>query len=408
MQLDTGSVLRTDPFSFTAAGEAWRTQSWLAELGYGWLERTTASIAWVPLMKFLAMGMTLVLLGLVINRVGRNRHWVTLGGLFFLLWQGTPFGVARPALLGFLLLAMVVTMVHIPRTPLWSFPLVFWLWASVHGMFAVGLGYLFLDALRKRSRRQVIAVAISGAATLLTAHGLGAWWIVMRFLQNRGALELISEWQPPDFSNPFLLPLLVVILGLIVAGTLGSLTLEDFWIVVPFLAFGVLAERNVWPAVIVLTPIVFKAFSVRAPAAAKPREESAIANWAFAGVLVAVAMFGLLQPAELADDRFPTREAVAALDRAPLFNGSAVGGYLIYADWPEIAVFIDDRAELYGAEGFQLFHDVKSGLAVEDTFGELGIAQVLVANDWPIVGYLELLGWEYRYQDEHFAVMTET
>ena len=43
-----------------------------------------------------------------------------------------------------------------------------------------------------------------------TAHGLGVWWIVLQFLRNRGALELISEWQPPDLTNPFLVPLLLV------------------------------------------------------------------------------------------------------------------------------------------------------------------------------------------------------
>lgn len=405
LQIDTGAVLRTDPFSFTAMGEAWRTQSWLAELGYGWLERLTDGISWVPLMKFGAMGLTLALLGLVIHRVGGRRHWVTLGGLFFLLWQGTPFGVARPALLGFLFLAVAVAIAHTPRSPLWVLPVLFWLWASIHGMFAVGLGYLLLDALRKRSRRQAIAVVVSGAATALTAHGLGAWWIVAQFLRNREALDLISEWQPPDFSNPFILPLLVVVMGLIIAGTLGRLQVGDLWVVIPFVAFGVLAERNVWPAVIVLAPFAFQAFAGRQPAEARHRSESGVMNWAIAAGLVAVSVIGLTQPVKLVDERFPTREAVATLDAAPLFNGSAVGGYLIYADWPEIEVFIDDRAELYGADGFQQFHDLKSGVGIEETFENLGIRQVLVSSDWPIVSYLELLGWEYRYQDEHFIVM---
>ncbi|MGA7270083.1 MAG: hypothetical protein WB239_03320, partial [Acidimicrobiia bacterium] len=38
-QIDLGSVLTRDPFSFTAAGRPWRTQSWLIELVYGWFER---------------------------------------------------------------------------------------------------------------------------------------------------------------------------------------------------------------------------------------------------------------------------------------------------------------------------------------------------------------------------------
>ena len=32
LQIESGSVLTEDPFSFTAAGEPWRTQAWLIEL----------------------------------------------------------------------------------------------------------------------------------------------------------------------------------------------------------------------------------------------------------------------------------------------------------------------------------------------------------------------------------------
>lgn len=407
LQLETGEVLRSDPFSFTAVGEAWRTQSWLLELGYGWLENLTGGIDWIPAMKFGVMAMTLVLLGLVLHEVGERRLGVTFAGLMLLIWQGTPFGVARPALVGFLLLAAVVAVTYIRPRPLWLLPVLFWLWASIHGMFAVGLGYLFLDGLRRRSRRQLVAVAVSALASALTAHGLGVWWIVLQFLRNRGALNLISEWQPPDLSNPFLMPFLVVILGVIAAGAVRRLAVTDLWVVAPFVAFGLLAERNVWPAVIVLTPFALRSVLAIPRVDRKPRAEAYIVNWAIAGALVVVGLIGLGQPVELNEGRFPARQAVAAIEPGPLFNGSAVGGYLIYADWPAIEVFIDDRAELYGEDGFRRFHDTKSGVAVEETFSELGINQVLISSDWPLVGYLELLGWEYRYEDEYFVVMGE-
>ncbi|MDJ0497274.1 MAG: hypothetical protein QNJ89_05545 [Acidimicrobiia bacterium] len=407
LQLETGEVLRADPFSFTALAEAWRTQSWLLELGYGWLENLTGGIGWVPLMKFVFMAVTLLLLGLVVHQVGGRRSLVTFAGLMLLIWQGTPFGVARPALFGFLLLAAVVAVTHMRPRPLWLLPVLFWLWASIHGMFAVGLGYLLLDGLRRKSRRQLIAVVFSGLATALTAHGLGVWWIVLQFLRNRGALELISEWQPPDFSNPFLVPLLLVILAVITAAALGRIAPRDLWLILPFATFGLLAERNVWPAVIVLAPFAIRAAGAIPAAERKARSEAYLINWGIAAALVAVGVIGLVQPVELNEQRFPERAAVAALEPGPLFNGSAVGGYLIYADWPEVAVFIDDRAELYGEEGFRTFHDTKSGVNVEGTFATWGIDQVLVSSDWPIVGYLELLGWEYRYRDDYFVVMGE-
>jgi hypothetical protein len=128
-------------------------------------------------------------------------------------------------------------------------------------------------------------------------------------------------------------------------------------------------------------------------------------NWAIAVTLTGVAVLGLSQPMGLDEDRFPSRAAVAELDPGPVFHDTAVGGYLIYADWPERLVFIDDRAELFGAEGLQQFQDARAGIGIEETFAEFQISQALVAPDWPMVGYLELMGWKYRYQDEYFAVM---
>jgi hypothetical protein len=70
-------------------------------------------------------------------------------------------------------------------------------------------------------------------------------------------------------------------------------------------------------------------------------------------------------------------------------------------------VFIDDRAELYGVEGFQQFHDLKSGLGVTETFADFGIEQALLKTEWPLVEFLEILGWDYRYRDEFFVVMSQ-
>lgn len=405
-QLKLGRVLTTDPFSFTALGRPWRTQSWLADLAYGWLERTTGGIEWVLVMKLVLMTLTVAVLGIVVYRVLGGHNGFTLVALLLIVWQAAPFGIARPALIGYLLLALSVAFVFMGKRPLWLLPPLFWLWASIHGTFPVGLALLLLDAIRRRSRRQGVAVAAAALATAFTAHGIGVWWIVLQFFKNRGALDLISEWQPPDFTNPFLIPLVIVMVGVLFAAVAGRLKSADLWIVVPFMLFGLIAERNVWPAFIVLVPFAVAAVPSRGPVRAG-RGESYVINWAIAIVLLVVAGMGVAHPLELSEERFPSAAAVAALEPGPLYNGSAVGGYLIYTDWPEHLVFIDDRAELYGAEGFQRFQDVKSGLGVEETFADLDIRQVLVNADWPVVAYLELLGWGYRYQDENFVVMGE-
>ncbi len=406
-QLDMGQVLTTDPFSFTKLGAPWRTQSWLAELGYGWLERVTGGIGWVPVMKFVAIALTIGLLGLVVHRANRGRSWATVGAMVLLTWQASSFAVARPALLGFVLLALVIAMMNSPRRALWLLPAVFWLWASIHATFVIGLGYVFLDTIRRRSPRQLIAVVISGLATALTAHGLGTWWILLKFLENRPALSLISEWQAPDFSSVLVIPFLIVIVGLLVAGAHRRLRPDDLWLVVPFLIFGLLASRNIWPAVMVLTPIAIR-FDTPAPTVTRQAgAESTVINWAIACVLVLLGLAGLARGAPLTPERFPAAAAIDSLEPGPQYNDSAVGGYLIYAVWPDRLVYTDDRAELYGEEAIRRFQDIKLGIGVEEEFARYGIRQVIVQSDWQLVDYLKAHSWEIRYEDEYFIVIAD-
>ena len=50
VQSGRAAVLTADPFSFTAQGRPWRTQSWLADLLYDWGDRLWALDFVVPLI----------------------------------------------------------------------------------------------------------------------------------------------------------------------------------------------------------------------------------------------------------------------------------------------------------------------------------------------------------------------
>ncbi|HSM46149.1 MAG TPA: hypothetical protein VK969_14135, partial [Acidimicrobiia bacterium] len=67
VQLERGSVLTTDPFSFTLGGEPWRTQSWLVELLYGWAEGLSG-LGFVPIMLLVVPTLTFLGIGLIAYR----------------------------------------------------------------------------------------------------------------------------------------------------------------------------------------------------------------------------------------------------------------------------------------------------------------------------------------------------
>lgn len=401
LQLDRGEVLRTDPFSFTAFGESWRTQSWLLELGYGFLERLTGTLQWVPTMMFLILGGTLGFVGLAVYRVTREpaRTGFVLAAL---AWVGMLFVMPRPAALSFLLLASVVVVLGHPERLGWVLMPLFWLWASVHGLFAIGLGLIALEAIRTRSRRLFVLGLLGGGATLLTAHGAAVITILVDFLQNREALALLSEWKRPDFFSLRLAPALLVAFALGVGFASRRLRWRDAIVVIPFLLIGALQLRSVFPALIVLIPYAAVVLSSDKTRAARDRG-SRLVNNALAVTIILLGLIGLARPIGRSK-ALPPDDAVAALREPMVFHGLSAGGLLIWAEYPERRVFVDDRAELYGVERFEAVVATIDGTSGTKLLDRLALDEALVKTSWELDEVLADEGWLQTYRDDDWAV----
>jgi hypothetical protein len=404
VQLDAGEVLRVDPFSFTAQGESWRTQSWIADLLYATLERSTGDLSWVWPMVALTMTITLMLIGIAIYRESGN-PLVVATVLFFTAWLVLRTLVPRPVVFSHLLLAALVVVLAHPRLR-WTIPLLVWLWAGLHGSFIIGLGLIVLEALRSGRRELWGVLGLSAVSASLTAHGLALWGVLGEFAASRGALDLIQEWAPPDLTDLSTAPFALFIVAVFFAATRGRIATRDLVVVLPFLLFGLTSYRALIPATLVLAPWVARAIEVPAPST---RVESGLLNGAIAVVVVAVAVWMGFERAEsMPDDELFPVAAVAALAPGPLFHGDAVGGYLIYAQWPDRLVYTDDRAELYGEERFQEFVDVRAGRnGWREALERYDIDQALLAAD--STGLQQVLaasGWSESYRDPDFVVLS--
>ncbi|MFM8304836.1 MAG: hypothetical protein ACKOA9_11155, partial [Actinomycetota bacterium] len=144
--LDRG-LPRADVFSYTAPGSRWVLQSWLAEVLYAGLERSVGGFGIRVLGALTGAAITALVFRLALRLTGdRTRAALlsvaALGGLY-LLWS------ERPLLLGVLFLVTLVWIVEVPdcwvgRHPVGALAVLFWLWANVHGSFALGFVYLGL------------------------------------------------------------------------------------------------------------------------------------------------------------------------------------------------------------------------------------------------------------------------
>ena len=396
VQARLGSVVTSDPFSFTMAGEPWLTQSWLAELGYSVLYESFGLSFIAFVMAALAL-VTVVAVALsALDRSGSVM--VTAGVVLLTTLLLQPVLVARPVIFSFPLLALVILAWDRPNLR-WTIPFLFWLWASLHSSFLIGGAYIVLRLIAKREWRAWPQIAAAGIATLMTAHGLGTVRIVLEFGSARPFLRLMQEWQTPNFLTVALIGFVIGLGWLLYSASKGRLETRDLWVVVPFLLLGLSASRAVFPAWIALATVV-------AGASGRLRWGKGFTRPVAVATALVIIVLPLLfiGPVDVDEDTFPVA-ASAHLEDVRTFHDAPSGGYFIFTDQFTDGVFIDDRAELF-RERMEEMVAVRMGTEPWATvFTRDGIKQALVPPDSPLRELLVASGWREYYRDVNFAVL---
>lgn len=398
LQVDSGAVLTRDPFSFTRFDEPWLTQSWLADVTYSWLHVRT-DLLFTPWMLLILGLTTITLAAALIHRISKSVP-ATAILTFLTAVLLVPVMVPRPVIFTFPLLLLVVIGWENPKLR-WTLPFVLWIWASVHGSFFIGLLYMFLRWIAARDWRAWPVGIVSGIATLLTAHGMGAAVTVVTFLSLRDHLENMMEWQTPDLLSVVLFPF-VIALFIVIAGAMrGRVRPNDYWVLVPFTVLALSANRGVFPAWLALLPLIARALG---PLEWKYGRGFPTPVAVATAVIILAIPLPLAEPTELQRSRFPVSASAHLLDQRT-FHDDGSGGYFIYARQFSEGVYIDDRVELY-REGIAEFSDIRAGrIDWHPSFEEWGIEQALVPTEGPLHRLLAAAGWREFYRDENFAVL---
>lgn len=423
--LDHG-IPHADPFSYTAPGTEWVAQSWLAELLYGSLHRTVGAMGIRVVGGLVGIAIAVLAFRLALRLAGERMRAAgltvaALAGLYT-LWS------ERPLLLGVLFFVALLWVVEVPdswvgRRPLLALPVLFWLWANVHGSFALGFAYLGLHLLGRwvdghrpwegRERRLLLASALAFAVCFLNPYGVALVTFPIDLLRRGDALRGVIEWSSPDFHSiqgmAFAL-WIVVFIGVLALAGRGRVTRRDLVVTIPFLLLGLWALRNVALAPLVCLPVAARV--VAAPSRLREAASPRLA-WAFAGVLVAMmVVIGVraAQSPSFALDSYPVR-AMEAIDEQGLLGkrlltDDADAGYVILRYWPEQRVFMDDRFDMYPMSVIDDFSTVNAGQA--------GWARVLDDRDVEVVLWgrdralsqvlLERDDWQVVHRDRDFYV----
>jgi hypothetical protein len=416
--LDSG-IPRRDPYSFTAQGEPWVVQSWLASLLYGVVDE----LGGLGGLRVLT-AVSYAVLAALVWRLTRpaDAVLVRLGVAAFPLLIGFSTWSPRPLLLGLICFTLTLLIVVEDRDPRLLVP-VMWVWVNTHGSFPLGLVLIAalaigtrLDRLSPRACLQ--ALAWSAGGTMLGAlNPLGPTLLLfpLDLLDNQDVLRRVAEWASPSFAASwarlFLVQVVVTILALV-----RRPTYRDAVPVVVFLAAGLLATRNVAMASIVLA--LASGHGLAGIGGRLGRERSpatAVAAIAVAVVVAFVALQALDEP-DLDDGAYPVA-AIDALEAAGLrdpevrwAHQDVTGNYLTFRYGRDARVFFDDRYDMFPeavSRDYLVLNDGEPGW--DEALDRHGIDVVVWRREEPLAQLLEADDrWAVWWEDDDTVVACRT
>ena len=428
--LAAGTIPREDPYSFTS-DRPWINHEWLSEVTMAGAYRAGGAAGLIGL-KWLITGVTLALLWRTIRLAGVRRP---AAAVLLLLAALGAFGLimtVRPQLFSMLLFVLELSILNEAgrgrhRALLWT-PMLFAVWANVHGGWMVGLGVLGLwsaGMLLSRALPWPWAAGItvlSALGTLITPYGFELW----RFLWEtvRIGRADITEWQPLTFAPVLLVPWTAA----------AGLVVLAFWrrrwsalpLLGPVLALAVLSFRVsrldgffALASVVLLAP----AFAGLGPESLPLSRRSTRAELAIVIVMFAVgaAAAGLRAGAwagcltipgpKEADDWAPEAESVVFLQQNPLrgrlLSYFSYGELAIWHFAPRLVVSYDGRRETVYSERVRQAHinfysespDVSYPDRIEADY-------IWVPRRLAAVGPLTAAGWETVFEGTQSVVLS--
>lgn len=427
----------TDIFTYTASHFAWINVEWLNDVfvaklyalgGYGLLA-VVASLLWT---------LSLALVARIFNNRGQriSAIIIVVAALLF-----SPYLGVRTELWMVLFIAIVyVILLSRHRKLRLILPLIFWLWAQLHGSWPAGLALigwwaLFREPATREKRRLWLLLLISFLLTLVNPYGVRELFVIAQTSFDMSLKTSINEWMPMWRTVPGgIVVYLILAATVLLTFFIGPKSLftreiskarrifwrEPMW---PFLLAAISATRY-WPlfAIVSLGPISQK---FREIVANFPRQATKSGKVVLAGILILFATFfifsfsrsGFATTAPLDPEKVPLTVATNYLREHPcrgnLFNSYDFGGYLTW-QLPEQKVFIDGRmpswttnGALFGPTYMQIYNKVlRDADYRQQIFAKYNISCILMSpTERGSAAVLHMPGWRPVLKGRGFLLL---
>ena len=466
--VQTGRPMLADNLSTTRFGAAWINHSWLSEVGMYLLYRWGGSLAIGAITAMLAV-LSMLLLYFTLEGPALLRAFLLILGAMVAAVVWAP----RPELVSLVLMALVGYLLYCYKWKgvdrLWLLPLVFILWANLHGGYPLGfmlIGCMVAGELvnyllgpgggdRVLNRKQVLRLmfwgGISAVALVINANGLNIYLIPFQTVGVKVLQNFVAEWASPDFHQLFQQPFIWLMLALLASIGLSGKRLDgtDLLGISLFTYLTLVARRNYGPFALVAVPVLsrhlwaaLQAWYQREPVigwrnrlgldrlATGETTDAPVKSASFAPIrpavqkainlalvaFVAFAAIGKLYVTSnpiLVDSYLNSSYPVKAIDwirterpAGPMLNEYNWGGYLIWF-LREYPVFVDGRTDLYGDEVLgQWITVIQAGKGWQAILDKWKIKLILIEPGRPLAVALPLAGWKLAYQDDQALIFT--
>jgi len=439
----TGTIPRTDLFSFTNYGIPWIAHGWLSgAIFYAVYSR----LGFNALIIIFAI-LTAVAFWITYKRSNAHpfvRGFATLIGISTVL----PNIGVRPRVFTLLLasvyLALLARYAREGKGRLiWSLVPLMVLWANLHGAFLIGLALIVftivgipLDAWLAREsvrpmlpRLTVLGLILLGCilASLINPWGVRIYSETIEILRSPVYQQVVIDWQSPNFHQPELFPLTLLVLSTIAALALSPKRVKpsELLLFLAMLYSTLKMQRNSMLLALVAVPLFadyFQNWLQSMPFGKmfdKPESHVGGRGAVLASLLLLLPLipFGVKLKSKIYSP--PTQEQltvpVKAVEylKAKQITGNTLtepniwGGYLIW-ELPSNPVYIDGRG-LYPEPFVQEYVGIILGVTDWHVpFNRYGVRVVIIEPKSPLGLQLkDSPDWQQVYEDEMSLVFTK-
>lgn len=433
-------ILDRDIFSYTRQAAPWANHSWLSQIIF-YLSYRCFHLAGLYLIRYLLLAATFGLIYFSAREKVGERGAAVLT-LLTILAANQRF-VVRPELFTFAFIAVLLFVLENEKiragSRFFALPLLFAVWANIHGGFILGVVIIWLyclgegfalilpggDAPPSSSgrmwRRLLLIAALSSAAVVLNPFGFHVYKYYSSEISRLSSF--IYVWQPFPWTawrnwtlSQAFFPLLIIL------GAFSFIRrrrqLSHLLIFLFFSYLGVKAVRNIYLFYLII-PFILAA-NLRGLLGKKvaARILEYLPHPLLSLVLIAVIIYPHRQRDPFLNDihrefgwgisavTYPVEVSKflsAPGIRGRFFNSFGIGGYLIWKLWPERKVYLDGRLSVYRPSFLLAYNDLLlyPALFFPEQTKKWGFDLAVV--DYPNPSNLPLLKWLEKSPEWGFA-----